>query len=266
MIDKSYKGAVFFDIDGTLLDEKCNIYTPTETTKNAIKKLRENGYLTGIATGRAKCYMDDVAIDTDCYITCNGSVAEFNNDVFFNDYISREKITEFVKFLEANKFGYSIETRDRCYYGVSTEYIMQEMLSVFNINPEAFSPYNPSDDIRANKVMAVFEKEEQYKLLCEKYGDKFLIIRHRSYDSADVGKFGITKASGVEATIKKFNIPYENTYAFGDGANDAFMLDKVKHGIAMTPHAPELIPVAEYFTGSVADEGIYHALKHYGLI
>ena len=46
------KGVVFFDVDGTLIDWTKKIYAPTKATKAAIEKLRDNGYLTILATGR----------------------------------------------------------------------------------------------------------------------------------------------------------------------------------------------------------------------
>ena len=36
-----YKGAVFFDYDGTLADDRCGIHLPTETTRKALKKLSD---------------------------------------------------------------------------------------------------------------------------------------------------------------------------------------------------------------------------------
>ena len=40
---KKYKGAVFFDVDGTLIDERIGVRVPTEATRDAIARLRENG-------------------------------------------------------------------------------------------------------------------------------------------------------------------------------------------------------------------------------
>ena len=37
---KQYKGAVFFDVDGTLVDERLKIYHPTPKTAEAIGRLR----------------------------------------------------------------------------------------------------------------------------------------------------------------------------------------------------------------------------------
>ena len=41
---KKYKGAVFFDYDGTLVDEVDHIKTVTPKTLEAIRRLQDNGY------------------------------------------------------------------------------------------------------------------------------------------------------------------------------------------------------------------------------
>ena len=46
--------AVFFDIDGTLLDNHAVI---PQSTKVAIKKLKENGYLSFICSGRTRSFI-----------------------------------------------------------------------------------------------------------------------------------------------------------------------------------------------------------------
>lgn len=45
------KPMIFFDVDGTLMDN--HDYQVTPSTKKALQKLQENGYKIGIATGRA---------------------------------------------------------------------------------------------------------------------------------------------------------------------------------------------------------------------
>ena len=265
-MNKIYKGAVFFDIDGTLLDEKCQIYTPTDKTKEAIKILKSRGFLTGVATGRAKCYMADVDIDFDCYLTCNGAVAEVGGEVVNNIYFPEADQIELISYLEKNDFGYNLETRDVCYYGNSRLELMKSFLEVFSINQSCFAPISDPKKIKANKSMVMFETNEQFNALVKKFGEKFSILKHRGYMSADIGLIGTSKASGVKAVVEKLNISQENIYAFGDAANDFEMLKFAKTGIAMTPHIPKLDLVADYVTGTVAEEGIYTALKHFNLI
>ena len=266
MRNKIYKGAVFFDIDGTLLDEQCGIFTPTDITKKSIQGLKENGYLTCVATGRSKCYMSDVDVNFDAYITCNGAVCEADGEILVCDVFPSDKKLELVEYLDRHGFAFNLETRDICYYGEAKAQKFQWMLELFNINQNCFEPLKNPQNVSANKSMVIFENEEMYQGLLEKFGKYFSIARLRGYPSADINNLNTTKANGIKAITEKLNIPIENTYAFGDGANDRDMLEAAGHGIAMTPHDPILDSVADFVTCSVKDEGIYNALKHFELI
>jgi hydroxymethylpyrimidine pyrophosphatase-like HAD family hydrolase len=76
----------------------------------------------------------------------------------------------------------------------------------------------------------------------------------------------VSKGDGVEAVCKYYGIPKENTYAFGDGGNDYYLLNSVNHGVAMGVHDKSLEEVSEYITDEVKNEGITKALKYYGII
>jgi hypothetical protein len=77
---------------------------------------------------------------------------------------------------------------------------------------------------------------------------------------------GHSKATGMEAVRKYFDISPENVYAVGDGMNDMAMIKAAAHGIAMGQGTPELLMAAEYVTDSIYEDGIYKAFKHYKLI
>ena len=54
--------------------------------------------------------------------------------------------------------------------------------------------------------------------------------------------------------------------AFGDGGNDIGMLRHAGIGIAMGNANDEVKAAADYVTASVDEDGIYKALKHFGVI
>ena len=54
--------------------------------------------------------------------------------------------------------------------------------------------------------------------------------------------------------------------AFGDGGNDLAMLRHAAIGVAMGNSVDEVREGADYVTTSVDEDGIYNALKHYGII
>ncbi len=266
-MSKQYKGAVFFDVDGTLIDTISGIYKPTDATKQALKVLRDNGYLLGIATGRAKHYLCETDIDFDAYICCNGSVAETKDELIFMDCFDTEKFRQLVEYMNKNNFGYCAESYTQGYYSKACEKKIFDVFDTYDLPKDFFMPMpqNP-DDIKAVKAMAAFDDFEEFNTLCEKFKDYFLIAKHRGSNSADISRIGVTKALGVNAVVEHFNIDLKNTYAFGDGDNDKEMLSVVSHGIAMGKHAKSLDDIAEYITDTVKDDGIYKALKYFNLI
>ena len=57
-IMKKYKGVVFFDYDGTTVDEVDEIKTATPTTVESLNKLKENGYLTMLCWKNTSIFRD----------------------------------------------------------------------------------------------------------------------------------------------------------------------------------------------------------------
>lgn len=263
---KKYNGAVFFDFDGTLVDEKEKIYTPTKATLDSIKQLRKNNYMVGIATGRAECYIPDTTIDFDCYVTSNGAFASVDKKVVFNDLISTSELKSLFDFFEAHYMGYMTENNEKCYYSKTGQQQFIDMMELFNMEMDCFYPMPNIEEVTANKLMFTYKNEPDIYKLQDKFGEDYTIARHRSNPSGDLVKSYISKATGIEHVIKEFGLDISDTFAFGDGENDFEMLGAVGHGITMGVHAKNLEQVAEHVTDTVLNEGVTKALKKYGLI
>ena len=54
--------------------------------------------------------------------------------------------------------------------------------------------------------------------------------------------------------------------AFGDGNNDVDMMEAAGLGIAMGNGSVDCKAAADYVTADIDDDGIYRALKHFGLV
>ena len=263
---KHYKGAVFFDVDWTLVDERKKIYTPTPKTAAAIMKIKENGYLVGIATGRARCYIPETGIDFDCYVTCNGAVAEVEGKEIFNDYIALPQLQKLVDYMKKEKIGFELEGSQRCYYQPESVEDFMKLMEHFHITADCFSPLQSLTQLKTNKILITFHQMEQFENMRTRFGEDYAIIQHHRNLSADVGKKNISKATGIQAVIDYLGLDIRDTYAFGDDGNDFEMLQTVGHGVAMTPHAPRLDEVADSITGGVEEDGVYCGLKNLGLI
>ena len=81
---------IFLDLDGTLFDVPRGLYEPTIKTRETISKLKKNGHLVFICSGRCKCLLDDFikSLDVSGFVLGNGTYCEMNNEVLFNDMFS----------------------------------------------------------------------------------------------------------------------------------------------------------------------------------
>jgi Cof subfamily protein (haloacid dehalogenase superfamily) len=111
----------------------------------------------------------------------------------------------------------------------------------------------------------LFCQEHQEKTYREEYRGTFDFIRWHD-DALDILPTGGSKAKGIEAFVKKMRMKPENVYAFGDALNDIEMLQTAGTGIAMGNGLNEAKKAADFVTKSVDEDGIYHGLKHFGLI
>ena len=66
--------------------------------------------------------------------------------------------------------------------------------------------------------------------------------------------------------MKYFGLKQDETMAFGDADNDLDMIAYVKTGIVMGNGSDNMKKIADYITDSVDNNGIYNAVRHYGLI
>ena len=76
----------------------------------------------------------------------------------------------------------------------------------------------------------------------------------------------MTKSLGMETMLQHIGVAREDSFAFGDSMNDMDMLEYAQVGVAMGNAADYVKASADYVTRSVAEGGIYEAMKHWGLI
>ncbi|GAB6169859.1 Cof-type HAD-IIB family hydrolase [Clostridium carnis] len=263
-----YNGVVFFDVDGTLIDCFKGICVPTQSTKEAINKLKELNYLTILATGRPKSCIDKNLINLgfNGYIACNGSYADFKDEVLFNYYIDKLKLNEILEFFKENNIHYMLEGQEKSYISSYKSEKLMELINGANISEESFTDKWDNDIVKCNKIIVINNDENTYESVLNKYNDDFAFMKHPQGISFEMYIKTYTKGYGIEQLINKLGIDREKTYAFGDGENDIEMFQVVKHGIAMGGYHKRLKEYAYDFTEDVENEGIYKGLKKLKLI
>lgn len=261
-----HKGAVFFDVDGTLIDAWTGIYAPTDKTRAAVARLQQQGYLAIMATGRAKCYFPAGLDFFDGYVTSNGAYAEVGAQTVLDSVIDRAALEELAAYLDAHGINYILEDQRRCYCKDMDQPAFREMAANFGLNGQEFGPLTDLHALSPNKLMVTYADMAQEPVFRAAFGDRYDITLQPGNPASDVGKKGISKGYGVDQVIQALGLSREDTYAFGDADNDLTMLQTVGHGVAMGRHTEAVGQAACFVTRTVAEEGVAYGLQHLGLI
>jgi Cof subfamily protein (haloacid dehalogenase superfamily) len=252
---------VFFDVDGTLLNENKQL---PEDAKEAVRRLKQSGIRTAIATGRAPYHLKDLAaeLDIDTYVSFNGSYVVSEGKVIYEDRIKMETLAAIEEvadarshplvFLNAEEFSTNRENHPF-------------VLDAFSHLQLAAPPYNPAfyrEKTVHQGFLCCLEGEEKDYL--QTFTD-VSFVRWHPYAMDILPKNG-SKARGIEALLNHLGISPKEAVAFGDGRNDKEMLAFVGIGIAMGNAHEELKPYADLMTKHVDEGGIRHGLELIGLL
>lgn len=256
------KSYVFFDIDGTLLPEG-ELHIP-QNTVNAIKKLKANGHVPFICTGRcyhqAKQYIEEIGAQS--YIVSNGQeINLLDKEIYTYDLSNKEK--EFlIKLLKDTPLNWGYETRENIYLmelpGVEQ---VKKQIAGYGIMDVKVGSDKLSGQL---KQIWAFGSDEEIKKIESKLLGKFKFFRWNE-NSIEIIPLEESKGKAVKKILENSEEKIK-TYAFGDGFNDMELLEVVDVGVAMGNAREELKAVADYVTENCTDDGITKGLKEYNLI
>lgn len=255
---------VFFDIDGTLLSEETR--TIPASAIEAIHKMQENGHIAVINTGRTWLLLEKEIRDIgfDAYICGCGTKVWYQGETLFHQTVEDETAQAVIAALKKCKIDGILEG-DKKLYMDKRENIRREDWKAFSDNFKEISEYWESPELSMDKLYTRINEESDLEGFKEALSDKFEFI-DRDNGFFELVPVNCTKASGIQMLIDHLGIPLENTISIGDSNNDLPMLEYTAVSIAMGAHSEGIHDKVDYITKTVEEDGIYHALSHYGLI
>ena len=254
--------AIFFDIDGTLVSFKT--HRVPASTLNALRLLRDRGIKLFIATGRHKKTITDLdEFDFDGYITLNGGICMVDNETIYKHSIPNEDINALIDYIENVEPIPCVFVQENQLSMNYKDEATEEIFSLLNYPDPPLRPLREIEGKTVFQILAFFRQEQEKHIMpviphCEttRWNPLF----------TDVVPSGSSKWVGIMKTLEQFQIDPEETMAFGDGGNDIQMLKNAGIGVAMGNSEKDVKQYADYVTDSVDDDGIWNALKHFGLI
>ncbi len=259
------KQAVFFDIDGTMWDHTNFI---PQSTIEGIHKLRKNGVHAFVCTGRSRAYVKNpelLNIGFDGIISGCGTMIEYHNEVVFYKKLDQDLIQNTVTFLKEHHAAVIMEGRFQLY--VDPEDFVDDPFIV-RLRKELGSSLLPLTGSEADWEVSKFScsvEDADMEVLTRRLSADFDLLVHDISVMELVPK-GCSKGTGILKICELLDIPVANTYAFGDSANDLPMFEVAGHSIAMGNASAVAKQKASYVTDDLHEDGIYHALEHFGLV
>ncbi|MFF2449676.1 Cof-type HAD-IIB family hydrolase [Neobacillus sp. NPDC058068] len=253
---------LFFDIDGTLKDDKQDL---PKTTKEAIFQLKENGHEVAIATGRAPYMFEELRneLDIHTYVSFNGQYVVVKDEVVYTNPLNREALQLLTHMAEKNNHPIIYMDQYDMKANVLHHEFITEGLNSLALTLEA-SPdpdFHKERDIFQSMLFIQDQEEVQY----EQAFKDFKFVRWHPL-SVDVDPAGGSKAKGIEKVMVHLGYSMDQMYAFGDGLNDIEMLSFVPNSVAMGNAHPLTKKAAKFITKSVDEDGIFYGLKMLGLL
>lgn len=252
---------IFFDVDGTIYNSHLEI---PEATHTAINKLKDNGHILAIASGRAPFTLTKVCADTDIpnYVAFNGQYVVYNDEVIFKNPMDIESLRQLEQQAVDHHHPMVFFSHHEMVSNVDYHQHIEESLSSIKLaHPRYADKY--FDDNAIYQALLFHESKEDH--LYDNQYDKLKFYRWHEV-SRDVVPSNGSKAEGIKQFADKLGFSREDCIAIGDGNNDFEMIQWAGTGIAMGNAVAELKTVADYVTGHVDEDGLFQAFKNLELI
>jgi len=257
------KKMIFFDIDGTLVNDQKII---SSGTKLAIKELKNNGHEVAIATGRnlfmAQSIIDELELSN--YIVCNGAAGYLHKKLVYENPLDQTQLEKLLKLADSNNHNIIYETPDTLRR--RNEEVDVKITTAMKSVGYGVPKFDPDFHLHNSLVQClIFYREDEKQLYENNQFSKFRFVRWHD-SGVDVLPYDGSKANTVLRVALENGYGVEDTIAFGDGLNDLEMIEKVGTGVAMGNALESVKLRADKVTKSCNEDGIYIALKELNLI
>lgn len=264
--DKKMRRAVFFDIDGTILDSMNGKVEMTPAVSAAIRKLQEEGDYVFIATGRPASFITEYlrGFGFDGFLLNNGAHIIMGEKVLYKDALDRQFVKAFTTELDQAGIQYILQG-EKCSY-LNKEFTrFQEFFAGLSISEDRMKREFNIDEIEVMKIEVLCGSEEieaRCKAVLEHYPE-YEYFFSVSNILLEVHAKKNTKGKGILRVLESLDIPLSHSYAFGDGGNDKDMLKTVGCGIAMGNASDEVKSYADCVTTHVHEDGVAEGIYRY---
>ncbi len=256
---------MFFDIDGTLMEDSASHFVP-ESTVTALRKAREAGNLLFVNTGRPVINVDaDVRVlGFDGYICGCGTYIEIGGKEVFYHSNDRTLCKETAQLVRDCDCAPLYERRDAFFFDPKTRDLpfIRTIRDTFRMQEKNVWRSVDDEDFSFDKFVIAYDDQSNLTRVKAGIAPHFAYI-DRGYGFGEMAPLPFSKQTGMEYVLKYYGMDKSDAYAIGDSLNDLPMFAGAGTSIAMG-NGEMLIPHADYVTDDLWHDGISNAMAHFG--
>ena len=259
--------AVFFDVDGTLIEgTNPDFRYMTATVKDAIRKVQTQGDKVFICSGRSLSFLDEKIRDFgfDGYVLLNGAVVYYEDKLIYHEELDKSFVKNLCSICDEYKMQYSLHGEVNAY--VKAEFIyLKDRLAKYGIyNHQLTANYN-LDEVNIYKLEIDSPHYEDRKYVIDSLPEDMNYIEDANHNYCHVEVYAKknSKATGVLKVLECLNIDVKDSFAFGNEDNDIEMLSTVGFGMAMANGSLNARNSAKAIVPSVFENGVAYGIEKY---
>jgi Cof subfamily protein (haloacid dehalogenase superfamily) len=272
---------IILDMDGTLLNETNQV---SDRLKNYLIGIRQSGKLIFIATGRTLKEVRDVLptdLVVDGLVTENGMSVFIGQEQIVEHVLPPSLVQELVTKAGSREIYYEVHPNRGTRFTLKQDrpYMFQHVMDPKPITVEENEWFSRKtalqekidwqDQIDVKSISKVYFFSRDMRSIQEWKAELSIMKQHIPFSTfsstehnVEVMAANVSKATGIQTLLSKFQIAKDEILAVGDGRNDLPMFKLASYAVAMQnasdfvkEHANE---VTEY---TYKEEGLYHFLK-----
>jgi len=265
-----------FDLDGTILTKSFI----TDVTKSTITRLAESGIGTIVATGRHVFTLPPAVFDIPSFQIAIGSNGTMignirTKEVYNFDGFDVETALCFLRWLPTITNSFHVSFHD------GSGYLMKEDFErLLDLQPnEAEREKSAREYRRVYTILDDIEHVEQTMKPVAKFGFRMAreedvlaavpMVRENfgfeaaitDYQTIEVTKAGVTKASGLKRVCDHYGLKTENVIVFGDSGNDIPAMEIAGYAVAVSNAHANTKVAADEVTESIYEDGVALAIN-----
>ena len=256
------------DIDGTIFKKD---YTASESVKNTLKQLSNDGIKVVLCTGRMYAATKNIAQELElttpviCYQ--GGLIKNFYKDsnTLLEKTMPAKEAKQVVQELKKRNIFFNLYINDELIVEKDCD-LIKEYVSARNLTYTVVKNCEEQDFNCVNKILAIDNNTDLIlnlqKEMSKQYKESLYVVRSTPR-FCEFSSIDATKGNAVRFLSEHWGIKKDEIMACGDNDNDIEMLLSAGTKIAMGNATEGLKRIADFVTDSVDNDGVVKAVQKF---